>query len=218
MSSGSPRPTPDADRHWFILERWQQYEGEARANLLRIAGIAAFYLVEMINYHGLRLAAFEMPKVVDRPFHQAVTALVVAWTMVALAVLLCLRHGVFPAALKFVSTACDLLLLTGILLIADGPRSPLVAGYFLVIVLAALRLDLNLVRFATLGAIASYIFLVGYAKWFSERDLQVPRYSQAIVLLALALTGIVLGQLIRRVRLLARDYAARTGFTKEPPP
>ena len=31
------------DREWFIVGRWQEYEGEARANLLRIAGIGAFY-------------------------------------------------------------------------------------------------------------------------------------------------------------------------------
>ena len=121
------------DRQWFIVGRWQEFEGEARANLLRIVGIGVFYLVELINYHGLNLGFFEMPKVeqIGPSFHQAVTALAVAWTMVALGVLLCLSQRIFPAALKFVSTGCDVVLLTGILVVADGPRSPLLVGYFL---------------------------------------------------------------------------------------
>jgi hypothetical protein len=56
---------------------------------------------------------------------------------------------------------------------------------------------------------AGYLALLGYAKWFADRDLRVPRYHQIILLLALALTGVVLGQVIRRVRRIAEEYAAR---------
>ena len=73
-----------ADRQWFVIERWQEYAGEARANLLRIAGIAAFYVVELINFHGLHIGSIDLPVSVDVQFHQKVTALAVAWTMVAL--------------------------------------------------------------------------------------------------------------------------------------
>ena len=38
------------DRRWCIVGRWQEFEGEGRTNLLRIAGLAAFYIVELINY------------------------------------------------------------------------------------------------------------------------------------------------------------------------
>jgi hypothetical protein len=31
------------ERRWFIASRWEEYEGEGRANLLRMIGIAAFY-------------------------------------------------------------------------------------------------------------------------------------------------------------------------------
>jgi len=213
--AATDRTPADAERQWFIVGRWQEYEGEARANLLRIAGIGVFYLVELVNYHGLRLGPIDMPKIVDLPFHQVVTALAAAWAIACLGVLLCLKQRVFPAALKYVSTGCDLLLLSVILAVADGPRSPLVVGYFLVIVLAALRFSLPLVRFATVGSMLGYLALLGYARWFSERDLRVPRYQQAIMLLALALAGLVLGQVIRRVREIARQYAARLEADKE---
>lgn len=202
---------PDRDLPWHIVGRWQEYEGEHRANLLRIIGIAAFYAIELVNYHGLHLGFLDLPKQegISPSFHQAMTALAVAWTMVGLGVYLCLSQRVFPSVMKYMSTALDLVLLTVVIMLADGPRSPLVVGYFLLIVLSGLRFNLPLVRCATVGAVIGYLIVSGYARWFTERDLRVPRYHQLMILVALALTGITLGQIIRRVRNLAVDYAAR---------
>lgn len=200
------------DRQWFIVSRWQQYEGEARANLLRIIGIAAFYIIEMVN-HGGQLGSLGLPQVSSDRFHASVTALAVAWTMVALATLVCLRRQFFPAAMKFVTTACDLVLLTAVLMIADGPRSPLVVVYFLVIALAALRLSLPLMWMTTVGSMLGYVFLLGYVDYCASAEraaaMSVPRYYQLIVLVALALAGVILGQVIRRVRTMAEDFARR---------
>jgi hypothetical protein len=41
---------PPADQSWHIIQRWQQHEGEARANLLRIGAIGTFYLIHLWNY------------------------------------------------------------------------------------------------------------------------------------------------------------------------
>ena len=213
MEKPSPAVSDAHQRQWFIVGRWQEFEGEARANLLRIIGIGAFYLVELANYHGLRPGALELNRVegVDRPFHQAVTALAVAWTLASLGVHFCLRRQIFPASLKYLSTAADVIFLTAILMLADGPRSVLVVGYFLVVALAALRFSLRLVWFATLGSMGGYLYLLGYAKWFADpsRNLRIERYQQLIFLLALGLTGIVLGQVVRRVRRMAEEFANR---------
>ena len=212
-TAGDLSATASAERQWYIVGRWQEYEGEARANLLRIIAIGAFYAVELLNYYGLRLGWLELPRVegVDQRFHLAVTAVAAAWVLTSLGVLCCLRQRIFPAALKYVSTAVDIVSLTTILMLADGPRSPLVVGYFLVIALAGLRFSLPLVWCATGGSLAGYLWLLGYAKWFAapERELRVERYQQLIVLLAIGLSGIVLGQIVRRVRQVAEDYAAR---------
>jgi hypothetical protein len=199
------------DEAWFIVGRWREYEGERRANLLRLAAIVAFYGVELANYHGFRLGGFELPRVegVSRPFHLAVTALAVAWTMTAMVVQLCLRNRVFPATLKYVSTAADLALMTSVLAVSDGPRSPLVVGYFPILALAALRFSLPLVRFATAGAMLGYIVLLGIARWYATRPITVPRYHEVIFLLALGLTGITIGQVLRQVRSLATEFADR---------
>jgi len=199
---------PDDERAWSLIELREEYEGEARANLLRILGIGAFYIVELMNYYGLELGWLNIQPTVDEKFHLTVTGLAAAWALVALAALFCLSQGYLPAVLKFATTAADIFLLTAILAVADGPRSPLVVAYFLIIVLASLRLQLGLVRYAAAGTIAGYLFLLGYAKWFAAgRDLMVPRYHELIVLVALALTGILLGQVVRRAQSMARTYA-----------
>ncbi len=106
MQSRSAAAHPDVDQPWFIVGRFKEYDGEERANLLRIIGIAAFYVIELINRYGLRLGFLKIPPVVDvdERFHLAVTALAIAWTMVALGVWLCLKNQIFPAPLKYITT------------------------------------------------------------------------------------------------------------------
>ena len=89
-------------------------------------------------------------------------------------------------------------------------------GYFLILTLAALRFSLELVWFSTAGAVAGYLFLLGYARWgpapgMPPQDQTVPRYHQLIFVLALVLAGVVLGQMVRRVRTRADSYARRLG-------
>jgi hypothetical protein len=211
-------PPADKSRQWYIVNRWQEYEGEARANLLRIAAIGCFYVVELLNYHGLEIGRFEIPPIVDRPFHQVMTGIALVWALTGLVVLLLQKNRIFPSGLKYGTTAADLVFLTAVLCIASGPNSPLVVGYFLIIVLAALRFSLWLVRFAAAGAVVGYLFVLGYGKWFAQPPQTVPRHQQLIVLLALALTGVMLGQIVRRARHMADEYARRIAGEKEEMP
>lgn len=110
--------------------------------------------------------------------------------------------------MKFVSTSGDVLLMTCVLMVANGPRSPLIVGYFLILALAALRFSLPLIWLATGGGMLGYLALLGHAKWYVPEQM-VPRYHEIMFLLALGLTGITLGQVLRRVRGMAEEYAAR---------
>jgi hypothetical protein len=197
------------DRQWFIVGRWQQYEGESRANLLRIVAVGAFYAIQLIQYHFL-----EAPSAAADKFHSAATLLSVAWILLSVAVMLCLRRRIFPAALKYASTLCDLVLLTALVATFTEAKanSPLVLAYFLIIALAGLRFSLPLVWTATLGAMLGYLYLVGQTDdaWFDSNH-AVPVVQQLVTLLSLGLTGILLGQILRRVRSLAEDYAERIG-------
>jgi hypothetical protein len=195
------------ERQWYIVGRWQEFEGEARANLLRIVAIGVFYVVQLLHYH-----VFSKADVQQLPFHQRATAIAVAWTMVALAVMLCQRMRVFPAVLKYASTACDLILLTALASLAAGPFSPLILVYFVIVALAALRLSVGLVWFAAIGSMAGYWSLVGLADktWFDADHVVAPT-RQLVTLVSLALTGAVLAQLVSRVKGLAAEYARRVG-------
>ena len=213
---------PPGDRPWLIALRWQQFEGEVRTNGLRIFAIGTFYLIHLGRYFGSqgKLPGGELLQLgeageVDRRFHLLVTLLALAWVLVAATVHMSLRARYFPEWLPLASTAADLLLLTSVLCISNGPSSPMVVGYFLVMALASLRLDLRSVRLATIGSVVGYICLLGCAKWpasfglSEEGQRSVPRYEQLVMIAALALTGIVLGQVVRRIWRLAEEYAER---------
>src|SRR5262245_56257340 len=197
-----------SERHWFIVGRWQEYEGESRANLLRVIAVGAFYVVELLRFY-----VFEKASPDHLPFHRQATMIAVAWTLAALAVMLCLRLKIFPAALKYVSTAADVLLLTALAALVSGPFSPLVLAYFLIIALAALRFSLGLVWFATIASMLGYWLLAGLedmktSRWFDAQH-AVPPVSQLLTLLTLGLTGIVMGQVVRQVKHMAGEFARR---------
>lgn len=211
------------DQAWYITQRWQQYRAELRANLLRTVAVGALYSVHLWSYFSSqgRLVEWTFLQIapvgtVPRQFHIAVTLVALAWAMLCLCIWLSLKQKFFPHWFPFFSTGWDLVLLTSLLCLSPGPRSPLVSAYFLIIVLAALRLSLPLVRFATIGSMIGYLVVLGAAKWpvtlNKIADVQsVPRYHQLIVLFALFLTGVMLGQLIRRLPEIAREYAVRSG-------
>lgn len=203
-----------ADRQWFIVGRFEEFEGEGRANLLRLVGIAAFYSVELINYHGL----IDEPRA-GQTFHFAVSLLTLAWAALGLVILLCRRNGIFPTWLKYASTGADLVLLTSVLVLGEGPRASLAVVYLLIIATAGLRFSLPLVWFATGGALVGYLFLLGFARWgkmpegwpTTTAEMQVLPYAQITFLLALGLCGVVVGQIVRRVRAMAELYTNRRG-------
>ena len=210
---------PDA-KAWFVARRWLQFEGELRTNLLRIIAICVFYLIHLANYGSsqgwfARLGLLQLEGNVDQAFHTAVTLLAVAWTMLAAGVHLALRNRLFPDWLPYATVATDVLLLTCVLYLGDGAASALCVGYFLAIALAALRFHLPLIWLATAASAVGYVCLLGIAKWPDRfaggRALpQVPRYEQLTVLAALILTGVVLGQVVRRVReTFTRHFEAR---------
>lgn len=193
---------------WPIVARVQAYRGEARANLLRVLGVAGFYTIHVINYRGLSALGMERVSGVDTTFHAAVTALAVAWVLLACGVIICMRAGLLPSALKYITTSVDVLLLTGMLMIADGPRSPLIVAFPLVVALSGLRFHRHLVTAATAGSAAGYLLLLGHTRLYRPA-LAVARYEQVTLLLAIVLTGVVVAQLLGGARALAADYADR---------
>jgi hypothetical protein len=209
--------TTATDTRWADVQRLEGWAGEVRVNLIRLAAIVAFYGHHLI--HAFVLSAD--PSVRGR-YHAAVTAAVLAWGALVLLLYVCLSRRWVPAGLKYFATATDLVLITGMLaLTGDGPKSPLVVLYFLVIAAAPLRLSMGLVYMAALGAIVGYLFLlghyaywvVGYERYYADPALRIPRTHQVIMVLALGAAGIVAGQVVRQMRRVAEGYPVKV---KEP--
>lgn len=200
------------ERQWFIVGRWQEYEGESRVNLLRVLAVGVFYGLQLIQHHLLVSSAER-----DARFHQQVTWLAVAAVMVSLAVHLALRRRFFPAALKYASTLADIILVTAVCALGSGPASPCRYVWFVVIAMSGLRFSLPLVWFASLAAMAGYLALVGRVddSWFNSRH-AVPPIEQLMTLATLGLTGIAVGQIIRRVRGVAAQFADRLRNSEQP--
>lgn len=192
-----------SDRAWFIVGRWQEYQGEARANLLRVVALVVFYGVQLLQY--LQLAE---PDAANAAFQKHATMVVGAWSLLAVAVLLLLQRKVFPAAIKYLSTGGDITLLTLLAAQGGGASGPLIHVYFLIIALAALRFSVGLIWVATIGSMLGYLALVGLGdpKWFDAEHI-TPVVDQLVTLTSLGACGVILGQVVRHVRSMAASFA-----------
>ena len=194
-------------KSWHIVHRWQEYGAEFRANVVRVLAIAAFYSVQLYD--------FAVRKATSADFHRSITTLAVAWVAVSLFSLACLRRRYLPPWLKYATTLADVVMLTLMLLVAHGPQSPLIVAYFVILVLAALRFSLPLIRMATVACLASYLIVLAgcHPDWLGneQRSFTVPQREELIVVLAIGFAGIVLGQIARRAREIAFEFSSRAG-------
>lgn len=184
---------------WNDARRIEAWAGEIRVNLLRVAAILAFY-----GHHLLNVYFFQDIGAAGT-YHASVTALAIAWSAGAMLLHFALSRRWVPPPLMAAAVTWDLLLVTVLLILSGGPKSPLTFLYLLVVASSALRLSLPLVWGATLGAIAGYIVVLGHARFY-QPDWQIPRTAQAIFILGLAVAGLLAGQMVRQARRLVRGY------------
>jgi hypothetical protein len=202
------------EEQWADARRIEAWAGEVRVNLIRLAALVAFYGHHLVNVYLIN----------DDPslrgtYHVRVTLLVLAWAVGVLALHLCLSRRWVPPGLKYVATAWDTILITGVLILGNDPRSMLAVLYFLVVAAAALRLSLPLVYATALGSMAAYLVFLGYVKYVLELapDQRLSRPQQIVFLLALGASGILAGQMVRQARRLVEGYPVKV-TDKEPPP
>ena len=190
---------------WRIAVRWQEYDGELRACLIRVLAVVLFYGIFLTQYRTL--ATQEGGSLL----HQRVTAIALAWLLLSLGTVLSLLARMLPAWLKYLTTMIDVVLLTTLCWIGHGPNSPMVLGYFLILSMAALRFRIGLIALATLASIAGYMALVGSrdGAWL-DSDHTTPVLQQSITIASLVCVGWVLGQCIHVARRVAMSYQVRT--------
>ncbi|MEM7478285.1 MAG: hypothetical protein AAF483_25130 [Planctomycetota bacterium] len=72
---------------WHVTQRWQAFEGELRAAIIRAGLILTFYSVQLLHYF-----AFSERTETEISFHREITFICVVWLLVSLAVLVALRQ------------------------------------------------------------------------------------------------------------------------------
>jgi len=197
---------------WNDIQRVESWAGELRVNAIRLIGIVVFYGRHMIQF---MLAASDSPT--RGVYHLRVTWLAVLWAAEAAALHYHLSRRRCPPEMKYFSTAWDIIMITLLCVFAGGPRTPFVLLFFPVIAMSPLRLSLKLVYFATFGAVAGYLcvlgayvwYVIGYEKYYATPALRIPRSEEAIVILALLVTGLLAGQMVRQARRISAGYPQR---------
>ena len=198
---------------WRIIQRWQQYTAETRVNLIRAIGIAVFYLIQLIHFNFFDIPDEQLEAATK--FHHNTTLLCAGWFAIVLTITYCLTIRWFPPYFKYITTTTDLFMLTAIASFGSASASPLVYVYFVMLVMAALRFDLWLIRISTAIACFCYVGLLTISSpdWMGSADLaderSVSRLTQLIVLAALILAGVSLGQIARRAQVFALEFHER---------
>jgi len=196
-------PTPPFAAGVLRAEAWA---GEARVNLVRVVALIGFYGHFLYQVGIQRAEAPPPPQYVE-----AVTALVVAWGCLIVGVHVALGRRWLPGWLPYVAALGDVLLITGLLILGEGVRSPLIVLYFLAIASAPLRLSLPVVYATTLASLAGYLIVlgryvfvqIGATEYYANAALRVPRTQQVTTLLGLVVAGLFAGQIVRQSRRLA---------------
>lgn len=212
MPLEAPNNSPHS-QSWFITSRLGDYEGEVRVNLLRVMTICTFYTVHLIN---MRWFMPDAPSVTA--FHRQVSLAATFGLMIGVVAAITLSRHYFPAFLKYVLTLGDLLLVSMVASIPDGntsgltngPNSPVVLAYFIVIAFTSLRLSLGLVWFATVGSMLCYVTLPLNAAIYTSATTHITPIRLMCTLVCLGGVGVVIGQGVRRTRALAEDFLHRT--------
>lgn len=204
----------DDAKAWFAASQWSAFKGEIRVNQLRLAAITGFYLTHLFHYFGLDqmlgLPAVNsiIPENQALPFHQAVTAMAVAWLCVVAAVRTCLSVPYFPTALPYIATTMDALLLSILLYATRGPASAMVGVYFLIIAMAGLRFKVRLVWCAVAASALGYRGLF-MTPWIGPPVLKFqsyPYYQRSLAVLCMVVMGLIQSGIIMQVRAMANDY------------
>jgi hypothetical protein len=209
-----------SEDRWADARRLEAWAGETRVNLIRALALVVFY-----GHHLLHVYVLGDDPDARGVFHAEVTAIVIAWAAAVFALYVCLSRRWVPPVLKFVATFWDLVLVTALVIVSpEGPRSPLLFLYFVVVATSSLRLSLPLVYAATLGAWAGALVFMGYyvflrvgreAYYAADSRFRVSRTSEVIFLLALGAVGLVAGQVVRQARRLVEGYPVKVEEPRE---
>lgn len=181
---------------WQHLRRWARREPALASRLGTMSICGA-----IIQAHHYLIQNLEPAS------HNRAIAVVVTWAVASVMFQSVLRRERWADTVRYAWAAADVILFTILVQINDGLTTSLVAGYFLIVVASGLWFRERLVWFTTATAVVAYGALVLNAGLFRS-TLESP-YRHVIFVTTLAVSGIITGYQVKRVRALSMYYETR---------
>ena len=211
--------TPDTRSNWDDVSRVEAWAGEIRVNLVRLVAIVLFYGRHLVEFFMSRPPSNEM-----MAYHTRVTWVVAVWAAAVVMLHVNLVRRRVVAELKYASAVWDAAMITLLCCIAGGPRSPLVLLFFPLIATAPLRMSLRLVWVTTAAGMLGYLCVLGYYAWYrigftkyyATPELRIPRSEEAVYLLAMLVSGLLAGQMVRQARRMVTGYPVAVAMDDAP--
>jgi serine/threonine-protein kinase len=138
----------------------------------------------------------------DEVYHWFITALLPAWIGVATLMQVLMLRSRHPRLIRQAWAALDVTFVTLVLLLADGPASPLLMAYPILIFASAFRLRRGLVWWVTGSCALSYLVLLGEA-WLRRPQFLPQADDMVVVLVSAFVMGLIAAEMVRRMRGLA---------------
>lgn len=177
-----------ADTRWWVFKRVQDVRSALLVNVVRTFAVLAFYGNQVWYYFSLPHATR-----VDEQVHYALTAVVIAWLLICLAIFLACQKKFLPPFAKYLSTLADCFLLTSVASIGGGASSWIVICYLLIIASSTMRFDSRLVCASTGLSLFCYGALVARSDSNWTDGLHHTPLHQIVTVLVAILTAGILG-------------------------
>jgi serine/threonine-protein kinase len=186
---------PIVARHYGVASRVAGWARRQPALAVTFAAVAAIYCNHLV-FLGLGVPNQ------GGSYHWFVTGLGLCWAAGAIWFSRVTSRARWRSAGVYAWAAMDVVLVTALLLVAEGPKSSLTVLYFILVTGSALRARLALVWYVTGLCLGSYALLLVDTTW--RRPMYaIPAKDSAILLLSMALVGLSTYLLLRRSRTTA---------------
>jgi tRNA A-37 threonylcarbamoyl transferase component Bud32 len=182
---------------WQNLRRWARRE-PALVSRLGTMGICGAII--QANHYLIQNT--------EPPSQRRAIAVVVIWALASLAFQALLNRERWAGLARYAWAAADVILYTLLVQINDGLSTSLVAGYFLLVAASGLWFREHLVWVTTAMAVAAYGALAVNAGLFRTVQVESP-YRHVVFVAALAVSGLITGYQVKRVRALSQYYETR---------
>lgn len=182
---------------WQHLRRWARSQ-PALASRLGTMGVCGA-IIQTNNY----VIQYQNP-----PAQRSGLTVVIVWALASVVFQSLLNRDRWAPLARYAWAAADVILYTILVQINDGLSTSLVAGYFLLVAASGLWFREHLVWITTGMAVAGYGVLVLSAGLYRTTPTESP-YRHVVFVAALAVSGLITGYQVKRVRGLSQYYETR---------